>query len=203
MSARTFVLFSCDLEFASPIELSKRMGCPRHYWVRAAVKELIDSSLAAAWMQAAAGEVRADADQRARDLQHDPTAERQWARNEAAQQVELLDLQIARLRRDLEAAEQTARGEEQHNLLTEHSHAQTRVAEHEQKLFEGLRIIEEALEGLADERNQTRRRQGRLKAAGWDLHSLQLNLKPSCDWQQRVEALSRAYAKVTHPIMGS
>src|SRR5687768_10706443 len=45
MSARTVLSFSRDLECASPTELSKRMGCPRHYWVRAAVKELIDNSL--------------------------------------------------------------------------------------------------------------------------------------------------------------
>jgi hypothetical protein len=45
MSARTVLSFSRDLECASPTELSKRMGCPRYYWVRAAVKELIDNSL--------------------------------------------------------------------------------------------------------------------------------------------------------------
>jgi sensor histidine kinase regulating citrate/malate metabolism len=45
MSTRTVLSFGRDLEFASPTELSKRMGCPRHYWVRAAVKELTDNSL--------------------------------------------------------------------------------------------------------------------------------------------------------------
>jgi hypothetical protein len=45
VTARAALSFSRDLEFANETELSKRMGCARCYWLRAAVKELIDNSL--------------------------------------------------------------------------------------------------------------------------------------------------------------
>jgi hypothetical protein len=145
---------------------------------------------------------RREADRAAAALQHDPTAERQKARNEAEQVIELLDLRIGRLKRDLDQAEQVARGEAQQRLLDEHAAAQMRVSEHEQSLFAGLGMIEAALSGLTEERNQTRRRQGKLKAVGWDGHSLQMAMKPSRDFVRRIEALPRLYGKVTHPIMG-
>jgi hypothetical protein len=48
MSARAILSFSRDLEFATETELAKRMGCSRHYWLRAVVKELCDNALDAA-----------------------------------------------------------------------------------------------------------------------------------------------------------
>jgi hypothetical protein len=45
MNARAILSFSRDLEFATEAELAKRMGCARHYWLRAALKELIDNAL--------------------------------------------------------------------------------------------------------------------------------------------------------------
>jgi DNA topoisomerase VI subunit B len=45
MSSRAVLSFSRDLEFATETELAKRMGCSRHYWLRATLKELIDNSL--------------------------------------------------------------------------------------------------------------------------------------------------------------
>ena len=45
MTVRTALSFSRDLEFANETELAKRMGCARCYWLRAAVKEVIDNSL--------------------------------------------------------------------------------------------------------------------------------------------------------------
>jgi signal transduction histidine kinase len=42
---RTALSFSRDLEFANEAELAKRMGCSRHYWLRATIKELIDNAL--------------------------------------------------------------------------------------------------------------------------------------------------------------
>jgi hypothetical protein len=45
MSARAILSFSRDLEFATEGELAKRMGCSRHYWLRATLKELIDNAL--------------------------------------------------------------------------------------------------------------------------------------------------------------
>jgi DNA topoisomerase VI subunit B len=45
MSARLALSFSRDLEFATETELAKRMGCSRCYWLRAALKELIDNAL--------------------------------------------------------------------------------------------------------------------------------------------------------------
>jgi hypothetical protein len=45
MSARVALSFSRDLEFATETELAKRMGCSRHYWLRATAKELIDNGL--------------------------------------------------------------------------------------------------------------------------------------------------------------
>lgn len=43
--SRTVFSFSRDLEFATEPELAKRMGCRRHLWLRAAVKELLDNAL--------------------------------------------------------------------------------------------------------------------------------------------------------------
>ena len=48
MSARAVLSFSRGLEFATETELEKRMGCVRHYWLRATIKELIDNGLDAA-----------------------------------------------------------------------------------------------------------------------------------------------------------
>ena len=48
MSPRRVLSFARDLEFATEAELAKRMGCPRAFWLRAAVKELIDNALDAA-----------------------------------------------------------------------------------------------------------------------------------------------------------
>ena len=45
MTVRTALSFSRDLEFANETELAKRMGCARRYWLRAALKELIDNAL--------------------------------------------------------------------------------------------------------------------------------------------------------------
>jgi DNA topoisomerase VI subunit B len=45
MTARSILSFSRDLESATETELGKRMGCPRSYWLRATVKELIDNAL--------------------------------------------------------------------------------------------------------------------------------------------------------------
>jgi DNA topoisomerase VI subunit B len=45
VTARAILSFSRDLEFATEPELAKRMGCSRHYWLRAAIKELIDNAL--------------------------------------------------------------------------------------------------------------------------------------------------------------
>ena len=42
---RAALSFSRDLEFATETELAKRMGCSRHYWLRATLKELIDNAL--------------------------------------------------------------------------------------------------------------------------------------------------------------
>ena len=85
---------------------------------------------------------------------------------------------------------------------TSNAAVSTAVLEHERRLFEGLAMIEAALAGLTDLRNQTRRRQARLKANGWTGDGLQLNLRPSRDWVRRIEVLPRVYARVTHLIMG-
>ena len=46
MSApRTAFSFSRDLEFATEPELSKRKGCARALWLRAALKELADNAI--------------------------------------------------------------------------------------------------------------------------------------------------------------
>jgi signal transduction histidine kinase len=45
MSSRTVLSFSRDLEFATETELAKRMGCQKHHWLRATLKELLDNSL--------------------------------------------------------------------------------------------------------------------------------------------------------------
>jgi len=161
--------------------------------------EVLKSRLCAAQNEAA--EARAAADRAAAALQRDPSRERQVERNEAEQRCELIDLRIEKLRRDLEAAEAEARSEECQRVLDEHAADQTVVQEHERALYVGLEMIEGALEGLTGIRQTTRRRQGRLRAAGWTGDGLQLNLRPSRAWQRRVEALLRAYIKVTHPIM--
>jgi hypothetical protein len=41
---RVVLSFSRDLEFATETELAKRMGCQKHYWLRATLKELIDNA---------------------------------------------------------------------------------------------------------------------------------------------------------------
>ena len=48
VNGRTTFSFSRDLEFATEPELAKRMGCGRHLWLRAAIKELMDNALDAA-----------------------------------------------------------------------------------------------------------------------------------------------------------
>ena len=54
--------FARDLEFATEPELSKRMGCQRALWLRAAVKELLDNSLDATEEAGVAPEVTIEVD---------------------------------------------------------------------------------------------------------------------------------------------
>ena len=170
-----------------------------HAMTEAAAVEALRARLTAAQSEAAAARGRAE--QAADALRRAPSVDGVEVRDRTRALVEVADLEVERLRRDLAEAEQAARGEECQRTLDEHAAASTVVQEHEKALFEGLEMIEAALADLTDLRNQTRRRQGRLRANGWDGNSLQLPMKPSRDFVRRIEALPRAYAKVTHPIM--
>jgi hypothetical protein len=74
-AARHCFSFSRDLEFATEPELAKRMGCGRHLWLRAAVKELIDNALDDAEEHGLASEItiEIDGDQLIVDLICPPT----------------------------------------------------------------------------------------------------------------------------------
>jgi hypothetical protein len=74
---------------------------------------------------------RADADQRVRELQHEPTAARMLARNESVSAAELLDLQIARISKDLDEAQAAARQERIGELLAMHASQVQAVAQAE------------------------------------------------------------------------
>jgi hypothetical protein len=139
--------------------------------------------------------------QRADALILTPTRELQQARDAALGEVELIDLRIARLRKDLAQAEQQAREEERLRLLGLHadevvSPAQAAAAQ----LLGHLGGLELTLGELNGLRNKARSITGQLRALGDAEASLQLNLRPDRDVQRRLERLLAAYDQALRPV---
>jgi hypothetical protein len=138
---------------------------------------------------------RADADERARQLQERPSRELQLARNEASERAELIDLTIQRLQRDLEAAEATARQDGIQERLTAHSSdVMGPAAASERRAREHVAGLEHELAELLGYRNATRGTVRALMALGYeDLAGVQLGIREDKELVRRLEALAGQY----------
>jgi hypothetical protein len=99
---------------------------------------------------------------------HDPSAEWQRLRNEAAGEVELLDLQLGRLAHDLEAAREVERQEQRAGLARVHAVEVVGPAQATDQLVrEHLGALEGSIAALSGLRNKARSLTGQLRSLGY------------------------------------
>jgi hypothetical protein len=156
-------------------------------------------------VQAGLAGARALADARARELQHDPTAERQRARNEASDRAELLDLTIEKLRRDLVVEEQRAREAAISEALTSEGPIQDRVRQADDAVWLTLAAHEQALAAKLAGRTELQRLNAKLYQLGYGggdgEHERQVCVRPRVgEYERRVAKLRDIYAKCAAPL---
>jgi hypothetical protein len=138
--------------------------------------------------------VRADAERRAAELQERPTRELQLARNEASDRAELIDLQIQRLKRDLEQAQAIERADAIGARLTRHTTAvMGPAAESHRRLWAHVRGAAAEIAELTGYRNATRQTTKQLWANGFEGFPPQLGLEVDAELVQQMQRLAKAY----------
>jgi hypothetical protein len=149
-----------------------------------------------------AAHCRAEAQRAADRLISEPSVELVQARDQARAQAEVADLELERVKRQLEQAQEQAREDAIGELLSGAGEIQTRASEADEALWRSLGEHEAALETVLGCRLELRRLNGRLAQLGYRGYALQLARKPrQGEYRRRIEGLQGQYSKVVHPLM--
>jgi hypothetical protein len=120
-----------------------------------------------------------------------PSVELVQARDRARAEAEVANLEVEKLKRDLEQAQELARQDAINELLTRHaSEVQQPAAEAERRLRECVGGAEAALAEMMGARNATRQ----LRGHGYDQFPPQRGLRKDDELVRRMAALAGAYA---------
>jgi hypothetical protein len=150
----------------------------------------------------------AEAQERARQaadaLISDPSRNSLEMRDRLAGAVELAELRISKLRRELEQAKERERAGQRDVLVERRADRSTRTREALAKLERGQALIDEAVDALGAVKREIRTSNGQLSALGHaSAAGEQLNVPGPLQHSARrwIEALGPRWSKLCHPMM--